>query len=642
MEPLRNQKVEEQFGKLIKNFIARNENYDMSRFIGGMPITLEKTDMSNLTIKNKNGDLRYTVTQKVDGTRYLMYIGPDTGLSNIKQRTVCFVDRNMKLNVFKNFTLPDVNTPEMLLDGEIVYFDANGKSHRELDPVKIRGVSFMVFDILFGPEEISIDSDGNKNIGQSFSMTVPQDGKLRSKPWYYINRYDILSKLIVPNMQFNKNEPILPNAFKGSEKFNIELKPIYFLGTLLSATLPLYNLSGSGWLQTELKYNRSKYYSYLSTIKKKTDIFIKKLELDGLIFTSADTLYTIGTWNNNLTGQYKWKPPVEQTVDLKIKKVTETTANVLVKKGSQLEYFQERGKTMIVNVPNETKTDTIHEFSVVPNSFKYKNSREDKTTPNAINTVLNVIRSYKNPVIIDNIVYFLKPDNEKAYKVILEHSSRTKLFKCVSALESVKLLEESDKTKLTDMIKNTGTSKELEIEMRLGIINRGSKTFFDPIISRSNFEKIIIRTEMFGFKKTIDDFVDIYDNGVRTRYIYSKDFGRFIQYESVIKSRISNIDIPMSNTLNFDTRFSMSKETPVMKYNTEGDTKRKYRISYTEPNELFRIDFTAITNGSYSVNDRLFKTNNDPSEKFQIEIEFISDKINIEEYFKFLTNLLSI
>ena len=86
----------------------------------------------------------------------------------------------------------------------------------------------------------------------------------------------------------------------------------------------------------------------------------------------------------------------------------------------------------------------------------------------------------------------------------------------------------------------------------------------------------------------------------------------------------------------------MSKETPVMKYNTEGDTKRKYRISYTEPNELFRIDFTAITNGSYSVNDRIFTTNSDPNEKFQIEIEFISDKINIEEYFKFLTHLLSI
>jgi hypothetical protein len=107
----------------------------MSKFIGGMPITLEKTDMPNLMMKGPNGKSKYTVTQKVDGTRYLMYIGPDTGVANIKQRQVCFVDRNMKLHVISNFNLPDVNTPEMLLDGELVFFDNNGKPHRELDPV---------------------------------------------------------------------------------------------------------------------------------------------------------------------------------------------------------------------------------------------------------------------------------------------------------------------------------------------------------------------------------------------------------------------------------------------------------------------------------------------------------------------------
>ena len=173
-------------------FLSKNENYDMSKFIGGMPITLEKTDMSNLMLKGSNGRSKYTVTQKVDGTRYLMYIGPDTGVANIKQRQVCFVDRNMKLNVISGLKLPDVNTPEMLLDGELVFFDADGKSHRELDPVKIRGVSFMVFDILFGPENISLDSNGDKVIGQSFSMMVPENGKLRSERWPYINRYDII------------------------------------------------------------------------------------------------------------------------------------------------------------------------------------------------------------------------------------------------------------------------------------------------------------------------------------------------------------------------------------------------------------------------------------------------------------------
>tara|TARA_B110000977_G_scaffold116766_1_gene150848 strand:+ start:18855 stop:20780 length:1926 start_codon:yes stop_codon:yes gene_type:complete len=641
MEPFRNPDVEKQFHKLVKSFLSKNENYDMSKFIGGMPITLEKTDVPNLMLKGPNGASKYTVTQKVDGTRYLMYIGPDTGISNVKQRQVCFVDRNMKLNVLTSpLKLPDINTPEMLLDGELVFFDTLGKPHRELDPDKIRGVSFMVFDILFGPEKISIDSDGKKVIGQSFSMMVPEDNRLRSEPWPYISRYDIIAKLINPDLkQFNNGEPLLPTAFKSVDFFNIELKPIYFLDTLLSATLPLYNTIGSGWLQNQLSKQRKKYYDYIATIKQNADKFKKKMELDGLIFTSADTLYTTGNWDNLLTGQYKWKPPTEQTVDLRIDKITDTTANVQVIKGNTFENFQDRGRPIVVNVPISVNSGTIHEFTA---DFKYKNSRPDKTRPNAIRTVLNVIRSFKNPVIIDNLIYFLKPDNERAYRVILDHSSKTKLFKCIAASENVKLLKQEDIFKIQDMIKNVNTTKDVEVEIRLGKINKSGKTFFNPIITRKDFEKILNRIERFEFKKEISDFIDIYDQGIRTRYIYSHDFAKFIQYESVIKNRISNVDVEISNVLNFDTRFSLSTETRVMKSNTVGDTKRKYRISYVEPNSLFRVDFTAITSVKYFPESRMFKTNNNPDEKFQIEIEFMSNNINVNELFKFLTHLLSI
>ena len=640
MEPFRDPKVEEQFNKLVKSFLSKNENFDLSKFIGGMPITLEKTDMPNLMIKGPNGKSKYTVTQKVDGTRYLMYIGPDTGVANINQRKVCFVGRDMKFNVISGFDLPDVNTPEMLLDGELVFFDINGNPHRELDPDKIRGVSFMVFDILFGPEKILIDSDGKKVIGQSFSMMVPEDNRLRSEPWPYISRYDILAKMIDPNLsQFNKGEPLLPTAFKNIDTFNIELKPIYFLDTLLSATLPLYNTVGSGWLQTQLKQHRSKYYDYVATIKKNADKFRGKLELDGLIFTAADTLYTIGNWNNLLTGQYKWKPAAEQTIDLKIVKITDTTANVQVVKGNTLDFFQDRGRPIVVNVPTFERSGTIHEFSA---DFKWKNSRPDKTRPNAMRTVLNVMRSFKNPVLIDNIIAFLKPDNENAYGVILGHSSKAKLFKCIAATENVKLLNQGDIAKIEEMIKNVNTTKDIEVEMRLGKINKVGKTFFNPILTRTDFEKILNVIESFGFKKEINDFIDIYDQGVRTRYIYSFDFGKFIQYESVIKNRISNVDIQISNVLNFDTRFSLSTETRVMKANTSGDTKRKYRISYIEPNSLFRVDFTAITSGEYLPGTRMFKLGDKPDEKFQVEIEFTSDNINVNELFKFLTHLLSI
>ncbi len=641
MEPFQNLKVEEQFHKLVKSFLSKNENYDMSKFIGGMPVTLEKTDMPNLMLKGSNGKSKYTVTQKVDGTRYLLYIGPDTGVANVKQRHVCFVDRDMKLKVLSGFKLPNVNTPEMLLDGELVFFDFKGKPHKELDPVKTKGVSFMVFDILFGPENIAVNSDGNKVVGQSFSMMVPEDNKLRSTPWPYISRYDILAKMINPELtQFNNGEPLLPNAFRETDFFNIELKPIYFLDTLLSAQgQTLYNSIGSGWLQIQLKQHRDKYYEYISTIKKNADKFKGKLELDGLIFTASDTLYTIGNWNTLLTGQYKWKPATEQTIDLQISKITETTANIQVLKSNALDFFQDRGRPIVVNVPDSVKNGTIHEFSA---DFKWKNARTDKTRPNAIRTVLNVMRSFKNPVIIDNLIYFLKPDNEKAYRIILEHSSKAKLFKCIAATENMQLLKQDEISKIEAMIKNVNTTKDIEVEMRLGKINKTGKSFFNPIISRNDFEKIIFKIESFGFKKEIFDFIDIYDQGIRTRYIYSHDFSKFIQYESVIKNRISNVDIDVSSVLNFDTRFALSTETPVMKSNTSGDTKRKYRISYNEPNGLFRLDLTAITSGEYFPETRTFKTANNPDEKFQIEIEFIRDDINVREFFKFLTHLLSI
>ena len=57
------------------------------------------------------------------------------------------------------------------------------------------------------------------------------------------------------------------------------------------------------------------------------------------------------------------------------------------------------------------------------------------------------------------------------------------------------------------------------------------------------------------------------------------------------------MDINMSNVLNFDVRTSMSSEVKVKEYNIEGDTYRKYRISFTDPNKLFKVDRDNITDG---------------------------------------------
>lgn len=641
MELLRDPKVEQQFQKLVTKFLAKNEKYDMNTFIGGLPVTLERSDMSNLMSKNEQDQSRYTVTQKVDGTRVLMYIGPDTGIAQVKQRTVCFIDRNMKIYTVRNETrdiLPYVNTREMLLDGEIVFFDKDGTAHKELESRYVKGVSFMAFDILFGPENIDITPEDTKVIGQEFSFIVPEDGKLKTFPWKYLNRYDILHKLIIPS-RFNKSEPILVEAFKGVNWFNVELKPIYFLNTLAKHRV-LYNDSKTGYLQTLLSGERKNFYDFLmKKYNKQVNTFIKKtLKLDGLIFTASDTLYTIGSWDKLLTTQYKWKPSSEQTVDLLVKKISPNTASLFVSKRGNIEPYQVNYRQVNVEVPQYVKDDDVAEFSLdETGKFVFKELRKDKKTPNALRTVINVVNSFKNPVNINDLYYFLnfsEKSTKSEIKKILEYSTKTKLLQCVANHKSINLLEPNDLKKLNDMIKNVNINKEIEVELRFGLL----KQRFNPVIVKPNFLNILKKVESLNFKKEIYDFIDIYSDKVRTRYKFSEDYGVYIFNDSIIKNRISNIDITMNHILSYDVRFAMSSEVKVKQYNEDGECFRKYRTSFVEPNGLFRIDFTAITEGVYS--NRNFVLKQDSSEIFQIEIEFLKSDININNLFKFITHIL--
>tara|TARA_B100001758_G_scaffold105103_1_gene89969 strand:+ start:15 stop:1601 length:1587 start_codon:yes stop_codon:yes gene_type:complete len=527
----------------------------------------------------------------------------------------------------------------MLLDGEIVFFDKDGITHKELESRYVKGVSFMTFDILFGPENIDINSENEKIIGQEFSFIVPEDGKLKTFPWQYINRYDILHKLIIPS-KFNKSEPILTGAFKSVNWFNIELKPIYFLESLKTHRV-LYNESKTGYLQTLLSGNRRDFYNFLmKTYGKQINIFIKKtLKLDGLIFTAADTLYTIGSWDKLLTTQYKWKPSNEQTVDLLVRKVSPQAAGLFVSKSGNIEPYQVNYKQVIVQVPQNIKDNDVAEFSIDQSGrFIFKELRKDKKTPNGLRTVLNVINSFKNPVIINDLYYFLnlsESSSKSEIKKVLEYSTKTKLLQCVANYKTINLLESKQLNLINDMIKNVNVNKEIEVELRFGILKQG----FNPKISKQSFIDILRKVESFDFQKTVDDFVDVYSENIRTRYIFSNEFGKYIFFDSIIKNRISKIDITMQNVINYDVRIAMSSEVKVKQYNEVGESYRKYRLSFTEPNGLFRLDFTAITSGKYS--DRSFVMNKDSNETFQIEIEFLKNDININNLFKFITQMLA-
>jgi len=635
MQTVRDSRVIDKYNELVRKFLTKNDAFDSKKFVGGMPVTLERKDILDLTLRGPNGNFVYTATQKVDGERMLMYIGYDNGDRN---REVCFINRKNEIkSLFIEQPLPNVRTPEMLIDGELVYFDSEGNSHKEYKSGITRHASFMAFDILYGPNEIEVVKNV-KTVGQSFSMTVPEDGILRTNPWIYINRYDILHKLIIPS-QFNDNAPILSEAFKNVPWFNVEIKPIYFLGEKnIKDRVEIYS-----YLSQELTSNRKNHYEFLANNyqKPKSPFINRRLNLDGLIFTSAETTYTLGNWDVPGKKHFKWKPSEQQTVDLMIRKIDNVSANLLVLKGDRHEVLKFNGKVAKSMVPDNSKNGDILEFKISGTvsdlNFIFHELRPDKKKANAIRTVLGVINGYMNPVDIKKLKLFLNIDslNNKDLKQILSIIPSNKLTTCAVKNISGLVLNESLYNNIKRLIRDS-TREEIELEIRLGQI----KGRFDPDISKDKFDMLMSKVERLGFKKEAIDFVDIYSSEkVRTRYIYSSDFKKYILFESIIKNRISNVDLNSNKTLDFDIRFSLSQEKKVNKYNTEGEATLKSRFSYTDPNGLLRFDLTIIKEGTFS--DRDFKEKEEIKVKRQFELEILSNKVDPRKLFEFLASVIN-
>ena len=223
---------------------------------------------------------------------------------------------------------------------------------------------------------------------------------------------------------------------------------------------------------------------------------------------------------------------------------------------------------------------------------------------------------------------------ETILKKVLEYSSKTKLLQCIVKSTNIDIVDTETYNTFTDMIKMSFQNKDIELELRLGKI----QNFFNPNIQQDIFDGIVSKLDSFKYPKKTETFVDVYSDKIRTRYIYSEDFQAYILLESIVKNRISKIDINMSEVLNYDIRIAMSSETKIKEYNLEGDSYKKYRISYTEPNGTFRVDLTTITSGSYK--SRQFLENDDPKKTLQVEIEILKQSADPKDIFKFLTYLL--
>lgn len=217
-----------------------------------------------------------------------------------------------------------------------------------------------------------IDKDRGKSIPRYLVYDVVMyDGHDVSKMPFHPERYSIIEhKIIAGRLKAMQERRLV----KEREPFSIRVK--YFWDITLSRKL----LS-------------EKFASQLSH------------EPDGLIFQPAKERYCAGTSHEVL----KWKPPSLNSVDFRLKIVTESGAGILSRKIGHL--YVGRLKTPYGTIKI---TKQIEELDNMIIECKYENSqwvfmrqRTDKSFPNSLNTADSVCKSIIRPIIKESLLEFI-------------------------------------------------------------------------------------------------------------------------------------------------------------------------------------------------------------------------------------------
>lgn len=304
--------------------ITKDKSYN--KFIGGLPITLERKDIYTLMNKDILGHYNYSVTQKADGNRFLLF-------SSFKQdgkRIIVFIDRNNNIFRLKNNKgeyLPNISGPRLLIDGELICYDINNKQISLSDDLyKHKSFAFLCFDILYGPSNIDFEGPPEDR-RLMFSSEVAMCGPIGGKLWPYTRRYNILYNLLYPS-NLNLFKPLLSLEFINIKWFVPEIKPLFYMNIMYTKEILYQNKydeneqkQKEGLFQILLKNFRRDFYNDINKIRKTNSVEPYSFNLDGLIFTPFNTEYVIGgAWKKFMNIQFKWKPMEEQTIDFAVKK----------------------------------------------------------------------------------------------------------------------------------------------------------------------------------------------------------------------------------------------------------------------------------------------------------------------------------
>lgn len=646
--------IEKEYNNLVNN-ITRETNY--KSFLGGLPVTLERKDIFTIISKDFKGDYRYSSTQKVDGTRLLLFANfkTKTGLRNIT-----FIDRNNDFYTLKNRTrdnLPNFNGPKILIDGELVTFNnENQLTSPNTNYSNIKMFSFMAFDILYGPIEINYSGPPNNkrlNIGSEGSMAGPIGGKM----WPYKKRYDILYQLLVPN-EMNDFRPILSLAFKNCKWFIPEIKPIYLMEALFRTKTIYQAGNSSAFFQQSLVKFRNTFYKLINEevrVSQQYHAELINVTLDGIIFTPFDAEYVLGgPWKKFLNVQYKWKPTDEQSIDfaifkekgkyvLKIKKGPELvtyTVEVEAKKYVPAE-INDKSKTELAR--SKTRDGTIGEFvfNKSDNKFELLRLRRDKTIPNSLSTAINVINAIKHPVDLEIIKKFARVDklNQNGVKDLLKYMTKSQKLRCMLNNKMIDLFNIQFKNQINKLLNEFKQNNGYELEIRFGIIE---PTRFQTNLPFNLYKQVIDVLSLLykNSKFEYSVFYDYYSRDIRTRYLYLEDLKSTVKLASIEKTSLENVNIDLKYLYNLDLRFALSNEKTVTETVSDKNAnlileKKRYSLNFGK-DSLFSFDLTEISKINKDEKGKVVRE----APKFQVELEIKNRNLSNEEIIDNISNQL--
>ena len=454
-------KFRETYAEIYKD---NTGNSGSVKFLGGQPTTLTNEHVTSLTIED-----HYYVSPKLDGERMLLMTMRDVqeiesadGSYVIDDTKFCLIDRELNFYIprsrdgtymhdkkhiagkindqFINSWKNDQMVSKSLIDGELLILGQDGefyKNHSQVRRSDVKRYVFFAFDMLYGPTVITPKIEYGFYVHEYGNFSSMQGPRIMGRNikgeygqihrgWSYERRHDQLNMFVDRDDKIQENlqklSPLGRYFHEFVKWFVVISKKIYELKQISEE----YNLiqRRMSFQQYVIRQYKSDLTNQINNIKNNiiysggepidNYFSIQKLNFDGIIFTPKHGQYKMGPAIACLNTTFKYKE--ESTVDL------------IMHRGK----LSARDRKKLVKVDNVVHTGLregeVAEFTYSrQKKWQFSELRPDKTKPNSIQVINNVINSIENPVNLRDITKIIAKKDLSNNRQIVKNHFKTKI-----------------------------------------------------------------------------------------------------------------------------------------------------------------------------------------------------------------------